>query len=147
MSITSAQGMVDILPPAPPVDSLSPTLVLFSIFIFLLAGALVIWFQRKPRPALRRLRRLLNKQSLSNTQRREAAFMLADELRQSLKIKHLAATHPPSRFNPTSDLDLNSWAELTQRLHAARFSVKDVDKTTLNKLILESSGWVKHCGK
>lgn len=143
MNTTSAQGMIDILPPNPPVASLLPTIVLLAIIVCLLVAAFVIWSQRKPGPALRRLRRLQNSQHQGKIHRREAAFILANELRKAFKVKHLSSIHPPSEINP----DTNSWEKFTLRLQAARFAKNDIDKTTLYKLIQESFGWVKHYGR
>jgi len=135
MRTTAAQGMIDILPPPPPVQGLSTAGMTLSAILIVSAAVLLIWLWRWRYATRTHLRRLLSIHQSGRIDDRQAAAQLAELLRQSFQLPRLTANQPPD------GIEAKRWAHFVDRLHAIRFGRADADVPALKELIVEIQGW------
>lgn len=105
-----SQGLIEILPPAPPPEAMSLWLAAPVVLALLAAALLALRYYRAPRRrARRRLRQLRAAVQAGRIEGRAAAHALAALLRDGLGAvpADLAAPLAAARFAPAEPADLN----------------------------------------
>lgn len=146
----ATSGLIDIIAPTAPaieVTNLSLTwLVITSILLLLVTGA--IWWlrQRYQRGVRKRLRQLQLALLAGDINQQHAAYVLATELAQAYKLKQLQTNVPPKALPSIAHTE---WAYLVTTLNDLRYqadaSANTTQWTRLFAIAESSLRWSKGC--
>ncbi|MFP3874202.1 MAG: DUF4381 family protein [Thiohalophilus sp.] len=122
-----------IAPDAPPADTTQLLWWLLPILVAVLVG---LYYRHRPRPAMRRrLRRLQRTPGDHERERRHASFLIADCLRRACATTRLDQIDPGT--------DPARWQAFVDRLQQAQYRPQPPSPTELDKLFREAREWLR----
>ena len=122
-----------IAPAAPPADAAQ---LLWWLLPLLLAVLLGLYYRHRPRPAMRRrLHRLQRTLGDTDSERREAGFIIADCLRRARATTRLDQVDPGT--------DQARWQAFVDQLQQAQYRPRPPSTTELQTLLNEAREWLR----